>query len=523
MEAEQSKPSGQGGIVPIVAKPLGESVTILSKTGETAVSTVSKTEGGILNTISNAIFSGSKPGASAKPEAAAAAKPEAVAAAKPEAVEAAKPEAAKPEEAKSLINTITSAILPKEADEESEPDDAQEERVQVDAPKKARKPREIKPTDSKSFFKARSKDVGRFQFTAEGDLRVPALGGEEAKTITLPFYSPATADELGVIDSKRREEIQQVEQEYDELCKQLSTAMDEWKSSGDFVDAVRLQKELLALDSRRTSLRSPLRWGKIIKNPTIKKVQLHETAVVDEKQKDLKLGYPVMTLVGRPYTFEQLVLPRKEKPKPDVPVEPVETTEQTFVLFDRPEDPEYGLLSPETPLEFVFNTTKYNSIMQAYHVERVTQVGRTDMRATLLKLVNPKSIRSIGSRIVGKEAKEVEAPFQLINDIVKTVVLQDARYAPLLRKTGMDTLIYAEPQDKILGVGVSINDEAIATNSTKWNGALNLLGKAWEQVRKTLPPEEDIQKGGAYLESGKTIQDVKQARSKVLMGYYRRK
>jgi predicted NAD-dependent protein-ADP-ribosyltransferase YbiA (DUF1768 family) len=442
--------------------------------------------------------------------------------------------------ATSILNVISSTLSPKvdakESEEENEVeqrlDDVEEDQAEAEPPlvareaevaqKKVRKPREIKPTDSKSFFKARAKDVDRFQFTAEGDLRVPSLGGEEAKTIPLPFYSQATSDEIEAVDSKRKEDIHQVEQEYDELCKQLSTALDEWKSSGDFVDAVRLQKELLALDSRRTSLRSPLRWGKLIKNPTIKKVQLHETAVVDEKQKDLKLGYDVMTLVGRPYTFEQTVLPRKEKPKQEIIAEQVETTEQTFILFDRPEDPEYGLLSPETPLEFVFNTTKYNSIMQAYHVERVTQVGRTDMRAALLKLVNPKSIRGIGSRIVGKDAKEVEAPFKLIKDIVKTVVLQDARFSPLLRKTGTDTLIYAEPQDKILGVGMSIDDEAAATNSSRWNGALNLLGKAWEEARKTLPQEEP-QQGGAYLESGRTVQDVKQARSKVLMGYYRRK
>ena len=302
--------------------------------------------------------------------------------------------------------------------------------------------------------------------------------------------------------------------------------MDEWKSSGDFTDAVRLQKELLALDSRRTTLRSPLRWGKLLPNPTIKTVQLHETAVVDEKQKDLKLGYPVMTLVGRPYTFEQSVLPRKEAPKPVEEVEEVEETQETFILFGSPEDPEYGLLSPETPLEFVYNTTKYNSILQAYHVERVTQVGRTDMRAALLKLVNPKSIRGVGTRIVGKDAKEVEAPFTLIKEIVKSLVLQDARYTPVLRKTGTDTLIYAEAQDKVLGVGISIDDEASATNVSKWNGALNLLGKAWEEIRKSLPEEaeaEGVQKGGAVLESGRTLKDVKEVRSKVLMGYYRRK
>jgi predicted NAD-dependent protein-ADP-ribosyltransferase YbiA (DUF1768 family) len=344
--------------------------------------------------------------------------------------------------------------------------------------------------------------------------------------IELPFYSVATPEERGEVDRKREEEIRQVEQEYDELCKQLSTSMEEWKSSGDFSDAIRLQKELLALDSRRTSLRSPLRWGRVLKNPTIKMVQMHETAVVDEKQKDLKLGYNVMTLIGRPYTFEQEVRPRKEKPQLQLQpaAEEVETTEQTFVVFARPDDPEFGLLSPETPLEFVFNTTKYTSILQAYHVERVTLAGRADVRPLLLKTINPKSIRSIGMRIIGKDAKDVEAPFQLLKDIVKSVVLQDARYDPLLRKTGTDTLIYAEPMDKILGVGLSQDDEASVTNSSRWNGALNLLGKAWEEARKSLPVEaEAVQQGGAVVESGRTIEDVKKQRTKVLMGYYRRK
>ena len=413
-----------------------------------------------------------------------------------------------------------------EPDADAEPEAEAKEEVMAKRVKKPRAPREIKPTDSKTFFMARADDVSRFQFTAEGDLRVPSLGGDDSKVIELPFYSVATPEERGEVDRKREEEIRQVEQEYDELCKQLSTSMEEWKSSGDFSDAIRLQKELLALDSRRTSLRSPLRWGRVLKNPTIKMVQMHETAVVDEKQKDLKLGYNVMTLIGRPYTFEQEVRPRKEKPQLQLQpaAEEVETTEQTFVVFARPDDPEFGLLSPETPLDFVFNTTKYTSILQAYHVERVTLAGRADVRPLLLKTINPKSIRSIGMRIIGKDAKDVEAPFQLLKDIVKSVVLQDARYDPLLRKTGTDTLIYAEPMDKILGVGLSQDDEASVTNSSRWNGALNLLGKAWEEARKSLPVEaEAVQQGGAVVESGRTIEDVKKQRTKVLMGYYRRK
>lgn len=422
------------------------------------------------------------------------------------------------------VPTAPTATAPTAPEEEANASEAEAEAPVIGKPaQKKRVRREIVPTDSLSFFKARSKDVSKFKFTSEGNLLVPSMGGEAAKTIQLSFVGEATPDEKREIDMKRKETILEIEQEYDELSRQLSTALDEWKSSGDSTDAIRLQKELLALDSRRTSLRSPIRWSKTFKNPSIKEIQVHETAVVDEKFKDLKLGYPVMTLIVRNYTFTQEYPERKEAPKKAVQAVPSEGKEETFIIFSSPEDPEYGLLSPETPLEFVYNTTKYNSILQAYHVERATQLGRGDMRATILKTVNPKTIRTIGSRIVGKESKENDMPLELLKDIVKSLILQDPRFTPLLRKTGTDTLIYAEPKDKILGVGLSIDDEEAATNSSRWNGALNLLGQAWESVRKTLPEQEIVQSGGAVLESGRTIQDVKKARSKVLMGYYRRK
>jgi predicted NAD-dependent protein-ADP-ribosyltransferase YbiA (DUF1768 family) len=173
-------------------------------------------------------------------------------------------------------------------------------------------------------------------------------------------------------------------------------------------------------------------------------------------------------------------------------------------------------------VEFVYNTTKYTSILQAYYVERATQVGRIDMRATLLKSVNPRTIRSIGSRVVGVEKKEIDMPLELLTDIVKSLVLQDARYAQLLRKTGVDTLVYAEPLDKILGVGLPPGEEA--ANPSQWNGAKNLLGQAWQAVRKGLPAEEEaVQSGGVVLESGRTVQDVKSVRANILKGYYRRR
>jgi hypothetical protein len=130
------------------------------------------------------------------------------------------------QEEKGLLNIVRDAILPPEEAANNINDIAEEvvEEFEEEAPeavagaaavavpaKRARKPREIKPTDSKSFFRARAKDVGRFKFTSDGNLLVPPIGGEESKTLPLPYYSESTPEERKEIDTKRRDDILAVE------------------------------------------------------------------------------------------------------------------------------------------------------------------------------------------------------------------------------------------------------------------------------------------------------------------------
>jgi len=422
---------------------------------------------------------------------------------------------------------------PAPAPEPEAPDDeplAQPEApaTQQEDPKKKKKERQIPiPKDSASFFRVRAKNLKMFQFTKDGDLQVPEMRGEPAKVIQIPYYRPATAEETLEDEQKAMEAIQEVEREFDETYKLLKGAIAEWRSTGFSADVIKYQNDLQRLDSQRTQLRSPLRWTKIFKNLSVNKILLSEF------YEQRKLGYYVQALKTRTQTFEQSI--RADgftKPQPAPPQEAsdaeesdAEVKEEEFVIFSSPTDPEHGSLSPYTMVEFIHNSTKYNCVLQAYEGERLSMLGRQDVRPTLLKSRSVAQMRVIGSRVVGQP----ENPREVMIAILKSLISQHSRFAEDLRATGTATLVFAEPKDGVLGVGMGVADEQI-TEKTAWKGT-NFLGQAWTAIRASLPPitEEDdadaevpAQTGG-YTEHGKSLKEAKEQRANVLKGFYRRK
>ena len=390
------------------------------------------------------------------------------------------------------------------------------------APKK--KERQIAiPKDSASFFRVRAKNLKMFKFTEEGDLQVPEMRGEPAKVIQIPYYRPATAEETLEDEQKAMEAIVEVEREFDETYKLLKRAIIEWRTTGFSANVIKYQNDLQRLDSQRTQLRSPLRWTKTFKNLSINKILLTEF------YEQRKLGYPVEALKTRSQTFEQSIrsdgFTKPAPVAPEVSDAEEEAPAEEFIIFSSPTDPEHGSLSPYTMVEFIHNSTKYNSFLQAYEGERISMLGRQDIRPALLKSRSTAQMRVIGSRVVGQP----ENPRELAISILKSLISQHPRFAEDLRATGTATLVFAEPKDGVLGVGMGVADEQI-TEKTAWKGT-NFLGQAWTAVRSGLPPVAEAEEAeevlpaqaGGYNEHGKTLREAKEQRANVLKGFYRRK
>ena len=433
----------------------------------------------------------------------------------------------------STPSTATTATTPTPATPATQTDEPEDASEKKEVKPTKRKERLIRiPTDSSSFFRVRAKNLHMFQFTAGGDLQVPEMRGEPAKVIELPFYRPATADEIAQEEQRQIDEIRAVEREFDETFKLLKSAITEWRATGFSADVIKYQRDLQRLDAQRTQLRSPLRWTKEFKNLSVNKILLTE---IHEKR---KLGYPVLALQSVRLPYEKTIIASATKPVKGEAEEggegegeegeggEEEGEVEQFTLFSSPTDPEHGFLSPDTMVEFIYNSTKYNCVLQAYEGERLTMLGRQDVRPVLLKSRNPRQMRVITSRVVG----QVETPRELLINILKSLISQHPKFADDLRKTGTSTLVFTEPKDGVLGVGMSATDPQI-TEKSEWKGK-NFLGQAWTAVREGLPPAEEdqdaeelqdaqaIQQGG-YTEHGKTAEEERIQRTKVLMGKYR--
>lgn len=409
-----------------------------------------------------------------------------------------------------------------EQEEEEEPEEEVDEekpipKKKAKAEKKEKKERPIPiPKDSKGFFRARRKDVKRFDFTPDGDLQVPELRGVAAKVIKIPFYTPATKEDLEPIDQKRELDIERVEREYNETLRNLREAIIAWRETGVATPVIQYQRILSKLDAERSYYRSPVRYVKNYKNPSVNQI------LFDMKFEDRKIGYNLTGLKMQAYTYEQLF--KKSEVEPPKPLaekqasRPANKSGVVYAIFNDPTDPTVGFLSPDTPITFNFNGTKYAFPIQAYEGERLLMLKRPEKRKVVLFQKNPKGIRSTAESVVG----EVENPLDLWTRILNDLVSQHPEVGERLRETGKEMLVYANPKDLRAGVGLAANDPNI-TQESKWSGQ-NLLGKAWMAVRVGLPEVLQEQEGGAYEEDGTLAlqEQVKEKKRGVLIHNYRK-
>ena len=389
-----------------------------------------------------------------------------------------------------------------------------EPEVQAEAQPKKKERQLAIPKDSATFFRARAKNVKMFKFTDDGNLQVPEMRGQPAKVIDIPYYRNVNNEEIALDEQERFEQLQSIESEFDETYKLLRAAILEWRQTGFSSDVIKFQRDLQRLDAQRTQLYSPLRWTKTYKNLEVNRILLSE---VDEKR---KIGYPVAALKSRTMTFEKMF---RTGSAPVAVIEEVSESEgeeqepEEFIVFLAPQDV-HGFLSPETMVEFIYNSTKYNCVLQAYEGERLSLLNRKDVRPVLLKSRNPKQMRMVSRTVIG----QIENPRELLINILKALTSQHPNLGDSLRETGTSTLVFADVRDGVLGVGMIPTDPLI-TEKDEWKGK-NFLGQAWMVVRNDLPllQEEVVQQGG-YTEHGTTKQEVTAVRANVLKGYYRHK
>lgn len=385
------------------------------------------------------------------------------------------------------------------------------------------------PKDSAGWFRARARYPKLFTFTADGNLQIPEIRDTPPSVLEIPSYRRATIDELAEIQEDRLAQISAVEDTFDDTMAKYMEAVEAFRETGIGSAVLQYQRELAVLDSQKSILRSPLRWVVDLENPVVRSI------FPDKFYEVQHLGHDVYKWCGRKFTFEETVregVEEEERPPEEDGSAAAESAEEVeYLLFYGPEDDTTGFLSPEFPVEFVFNSTRYTSALQAYEVERVTGLGRKDVRPLMLKTRTIKTIRTIANGIKGLPPN----PQELWKEIYAAIMAKHEEFAKRLVETGTDRLVYCNPLDEQAGVGLPLEDPSVL-NPSAWKGT-NWLGAALEAVRTQLKlaaadeaatsGESSMSGGGSsvpeekFTESSKTKEDEQKEKAAIIQGQRR--
>ncbi len=346
----------------------------------------------------------------------------------------------------------------------------------------------VSTNDLRRFYKQREKNPNLFTYDDEGDLIERNKEGALLKTLPLPYYRKPTAEELQILSENRKTAIDKAEQEYEQAriaLREASNFPDTPKS-----EIIKLNRKVSELDVILQSVRFPLRMTAFEDSVQYNKI------LFDDTYEERTIPYKLSVLKTRPFTLQdQYVRISKE------PLKKIQTTAELqeqqekaimLVLFQSQDDPKYGYLTLEWPIEFEFNSTQYSSAYQGLMAEMAKTFNDQENLEKIMIAASAKDITYSLTDVSGdediNETKWNSRLAELLFDITYNKFSQNPELAQKLLQTKLAKIGYYKENDNILGIGIPL-DNPESKKPSKWSGQ-NLLGKTLQQVRNRLKSEK---------------------------------
>ena len=166
-----------------------------------------------------------------------------------------------------------------------------------------------------------------------------------------------------------------------------------------------------------------------------------------------------------------------------------ETKAEIIYFYGHHKNAKYGLFSQFYPCHFVKDNISYCCAEQWMMSGKARTFHDNETLESILSNSDPKTIKRLG-RKVGKPATAHNFNGQQWDAVKYNIVLegnrlkfnQNERLKKTLISTGSSQLVEAAGNDRVWGIGISVEE---AKNGKKWNGE-NLLGKALMEVRQEI-------------------------------------
>jgi predicted NAD-dependent protein-ADP-ribosyltransferase YbiA (DUF1768 family) len=306
------------------------------------------------------------------------------------------------------------------------------------------------------------------------------------------------------MEQDRLDSLAEIEGRIETVQAELAAAWADYRATGSMLGVLSANQKMTDLDAERNRMRSMERGVKSYSGLAIRDILLNNP------QEKRKMGMPVNRAFYYPFTLEreagkyvaseEAVAEAEEAAAAAAGAAPLTAAQVRMKdgrigrIFYGPEG-ENGFLSPEWPVEFVVEETRYFTAFQAYEAERAKELKQDALRAEILKTRSARQIRILFQRAkVTAQPADAQA---LWMKILTAVFQQHPDLKGRLLATGTDTLIYAEPREGPSGIALGEKDSG-ALDPTRWKGK-NAVGVALETLRTQLREDTlaEAPKGGA--------------------------
>lgn len=365
----------------------------------------------------------------------------------------------------------------------------------------------VSPEQLKSFYISRSKNPDNYTYDENGNLIEKTKTGEIIKTIALPTYRPTTSEEYHEMENKRINQIAIAEKDYENAREELRAAYE--NPNTPMSEILRINRRANESDFKLMNARYATYYIENIDSLEVR--DLIFTDIYEQR----KYPYQVHSFKTFPFKAQDFYVRIGEAAK--TPIKTLAEIKEKYtgipVIIITDDSDLYKELSLKWQVVINFNNTIYNSAYQGIMAELAKYFNDEENLQKIMIEDDPNQITYSFKNIPGdldiNETKWNNKMKELLYDINYEKFKQYPELGNKLIETLSAPLGYYEPDDNLLGIGLSPDDEN-SKDPSKWSGQ-NILGKTLETIRNKLNEERAItaqQVEQIPIQSTKTVRKI---------------
>lgn len=368
--------------------------------------------------------------------------------------------------------------------------------------------------DFKAFYAKRDKElkgkngkggIGTYYiYDEEGNLITKDKDGAIIETLVIPSYRPLSFEERDIMEKERNDHIAEATRKYDDVFQELHQETTRPDRSKERV--IEKMRRMVEADYALQYARYPIRYIVKEEGVEIRRIDFDQPAEIR------KLPFSLACMRVSPFSLQDLYV--REGKTPEIENVSASSSRSTGslvsmaskgILFIQDADTnEYGYLALDWRVDIRVKSVIYHCAKQALAAELAKTFKDDEGFRKIIDTQTPAEVSYSYESVKDVTPDEwANTTKTLLYDILVAKFRQYPALLSRLLETGDAVLAYYQPNDTLLGIGIS-TDDVRAKSPIHWKGQ-NLVGSILMDIRGTLRKEVEDKASSSSSSSSMSV------------------